>query len=81
MKKLLLLLVLTGCAGVRERVLPTADEVANKAYYTKDDRTGLCFVDNVITSAPFDNDVLTYVPCTPEVEKLIDQEHKTTATK
>jgi hypothetical protein len=81
MKKLLLLLALTSCTDVRKQVLPTADEAANKVYYTKDDRTGLCFVDNVIASSPFDTDVLTYVPCTPEVEKLIEQSRKATAIK
>lgn len=67
MKKLLLIcLTLIGC-NIQD---PT--EQANEISYYKDHRTNLCFVQShVISSNGIMFSVFSYVPCTPEVEKLI----------
>lgn len=40
--------------------------------YFKDSRTGICYAAlNSTASDGFSSTTLTYVPCTPEVEKLI----------
>lgn len=48
------------------------NHIKNISYY-KDPRTGLCFVDNEMTTGQLavTYDIFSYVPCTPEVEKLI----------
>lgn len=59
------LLFLAGCE--------TSKETLNKITYYKDERTGLCFVDNVTY---YGYDVFTNVPCTPEVEKVISDSRR-----
>lgn len=58
-----------GPSGVQE----TQREATTLEYY-KDTRTNLCFVRNVVTNSNgFSDNVFANVPCTPEVEKLINQ--------
>ena len=73
MKKHLLLLCLIGC--IPTNIIETKQEVQSVEYY-QDARTNLCFVRNIVTNSQgFSDNVFTYVPCTPEVEKVIaDQE-------
>jgi len=67
----LLLLFLLGCSeATRKEIFPTRAEGANRILYVKDTRTGLCFVSNEILT-DINSVVLTNVPCTPEVEKLL----------
>ncbi len=50
----------------------TASDKAQNLHYTKDRRTDLCFAMYCVgckTSAP-----ITNVPCTPEVERLLETE-------
>lgn len=54
----------------RAALFPTTKEVAQQIVYVKDERTGLCFVHNLVYT-DINSDVFTYVPCTPEVIKLI----------
>lgn len=50
------------------------EEVEELRYY-KDHRTNLCFVHNSVTSSNgFTYDLYTYVPCTSEVEKIIEEQ-------
>jgi hypothetical protein len=66
-----LLLFLLGCSeATRKEIFPTRAEGANRILYVKDTRTGLCFVSNEILT-DINSVVLTNVPCTPEVEKLL----------
>ncbi len=74
MRFLLLTLLLMGCnERVRQEMFPTPHEKAQGITYVKDQRTGLCFVYNDISMSAQGGggDVYTYVPCTPEVEKLV----------
>ena len=69
--KIVLLLCLIGCSNeTRKEWFPTRAEAANSILYVKDTRTGLCFVSNEILT-DINSIVLTNVPCTPEVEKLL----------
>lgn len=71
MKKLLLFLGLCGCIGPSS-ITETKQKVQELEYY-KDSRTELCFVRNyVINSNGFSDNVFANVPCTSEVEKLIN---------
>lgn len=75
MKKILLCLFLLGCdepsrESIRKQVSPTIHERAQEIFYTKDERTGLCFAYNSILT-DVNSYVFSNVPCTPEVEKLI----------
>ena len=75
MKKILILLVFifVGCneASARE-FFPTKSQEANQITYVKDSRTNLCFAYNSVTNSNgFTDSVLTNVPCTPEVERLL----------
>lgn len=55
-----------------ESVFPTVSQQVNNLSYYKDVKSGLCFVDNEIsTSNGFTNHIFINVPCTVEVEKLI----------
>jgi hypothetical protein len=70
MKKLFILLALSGCIGA------TGPEETHKQTqtleYYKDMRTNLCFVRNSVTdSNGFSENIFSNVPCTPEVEKLV----------
>ena len=63
----LLLLVACGITNPAE----TKKEIEQIEYY-KDSRTNLCFVRSAVeNSNAIGYNVFTYVPCTPEVEKLI----------
>jgi hypothetical protein len=77
----LISLCLLGCGVLREKTLPTTSEEANQLLYYKDHRTQLCFIENDIPTSPFNTTVFSYVPCTPEVEKLIYEQNKNRATK
>lgn len=70
MKKIFLLLLLCSCGRLG---LPTPENRVKNISYYKDPRTGLCFVDNEMTAGQVGvtDDIFSYVPCTPEVEKLI----------
>lgn len=66
MKKFFVLLVgLMACDTVA--TTPTQKEQSYIHYY-KDNRTGLCFAGSGALNANWS--VLTYVPCSPEVERL-----------
>lgn len=68
MKTLFVLLVgLMACD-----VAPTTSLQKEQSYihYYKDDRTGLCFAGSSRLNANWS--VLTYVPCSPEVERLVE---------
>lgn len=65
----LLFLFLVGCgiSGPTE----TKKEAQTIDYY-KDERTGLCFARSAVeNSNGFGHNIFSYVPCTPEVEKLL----------
>lgn len=63
-----------SCSTPEERQLENHQR-ANLIPYYKDLRTNLCFIDNVIWTSDqalqHDSHILAYVPCTPEVEKLV----------
>jgi hypothetical protein len=67
MKNLIIILCFlsVGCS--------TPTEASQGLRYSKDYRTGLCFASRYINA---NNVVMTNVPCTPEVEKLIPVEIK-----
>ncbi len=66
---LILLLCLSGC---NNSVFPTESERVNKIVYLKDIRTNLCFAVNYVHEYPIgEARIVTNVPCTNEVEKLI----------
>jgi hypothetical protein len=70
MKKLLIVcLLLVGC----DKFTSTPLEDAQTIRYVKDKRTGLCFAYNYVSGSAQGGggEVLTHVPCTPEVEALI----------
>lgn len=55
-------------------MFPTEAEAVNKIRYYKDERTGLCFVVSNVSEYPVGTaSVYSYVPCSPEVEKLISK--------
>lgn len=65
------MLCFMGCSeATRKDLFPSRAESANRILYVKDTRTGLCFVSNEILT-DINSIVLTNVPCTPEVEKLL----------
>ena len=72
MKKFLLVFLLMGCD---QKLIPTPQGRVQYIRYYKDERTGLCFVDNTVNNGhvPFDDHIYTNVPCSPEVEKLIQK--------
>lgn len=67
--------VLSGCnETTRKEMFPTEAEAVNKIRYYKDERTGLCFVVSNVSEYPVGTaSVYSYVPCSPEVEKLISK--------
>jgi|WetSurMetagenome_2_1015567.scaffolds.fasta_scaffold1278228_2 hypothetical protein len=66
MKKFLVLCLFgMGCV--------TASEASQELHYSKDHRTKLCFASRSING---NNAVMTNVPCTPDVEILIEVEQK-----
>jgi len=71
MKKILLLM----CLGLLacDQISTTPNQDAQTIRYVKDQRTGLCFAYNYVSGSAYGGggEVLTHVPCTPEVEKLI----------
>jgi len=71
MKRIILAISLLGLFACET---PT-QEVNNLSYY-KDERTGLCFVLNSVSSNPVpgSQSIYCYVPCTPEVEKIIAEQ-------
>ncbi len=74
MKKLVVLtLLLCGCACSERQLTPAQEKelVESKIHYFKDSRTGLCFANGWggdYHGGPY----VTNVPCSPEVEKLLD---------
>lgn len=75
MKKLIIFcLLLFACTPeTRKEFAPTPDEEANRIRYYKDNRTGLCFASSEVSEYPIGTaEVFTNVPCTPEVEKLLN---------
>jgi hypothetical protein len=68
---LFIILCSQGCADLRKEIAPTPTEQVSNILYIKDSRTGLCFAHNLIYTSPASSDVYVYVPCTPEVEKLL----------
>jgi hypothetical protein len=84
MKKLLLLFCLLGCdpRELNGNLVPTASQEASHIEYAKDGRTGLCFVVSYVSEYPLGTaTIFNNVPCTPEVEKLIAEQHIPKATK
>lgn len=71
MKKLIFILCLVvfsfGCG--------TIDEIKNSMEYFKDTSTNTCFAKITMYVAGHWNVSITYVPCTPEVEKKIQGQH------
>lgn len=77
MYKYILLLLLIGCnEQTRKDFFPTNEEKLNTIRYYKDDRTNLCFIVNNVYSSPMNSEVFTSVPCTTEVEKLIQENRR-----
>jgi hypothetical protein len=71
-----LCLLLLGCnESARKEFFPTPTENAQRILYVKDQRTGLCFVFNSVGASAQGGggDVYTNVPCSPEVERLINE--------
>jgi hypothetical protein len=60
LKVMIISLFLAGC--------PSPSEEVGQVQYYKDNRTNLCFVINRSYGGYLN---FTYVPCTPEVERLI----------
>lgn len=81
MKKYLFLLCLLGCDPKQtfSNMVPTVSQEANNIEYTKDNRTGLCFVISHVGEYPIGTaDIFNNVPCTSEVEKIIAERNKAT---
>lgn len=70
---ILFLLGLVNCdVHPAEVMKQAAKSEVNSIEYAQDDRTGYCFVVSYIASYPIGTDrVYSYVPCSPEVEKLL----------
>ena len=67
-----LVLLVTLCMGCGIPGVQATKEEANQLEYYKDPRTNLCFVRSAVENGRgFGYNVFSYVPCTPEVEKLI----------
>ena len=75
LKVAIISLLLLGCSEqTRKEMFPSATESAQHIRYVKDKRTNLCFVYNYVTNSSMGSyDVYTNVPCTPEVEKLLEE--------
>lgn len=76
MKKILFLsLFLLSCKEIRKELLITGNEEVQSIRYVKDHRTGLCFVFNYVAPTAYGGGglVFTNVPCSPEVEKLLEK--------
>ena len=73
MKKLFVLcaLALFGCDHGGVNNFSRSEEITTFSY-TKDARTGLCFITSPVSVDLFTYRVYSNVPCTPEVEKLIE---------
>jgi len=76
LKVAIISLLLFGCSEEnRKKFFPTAAERTEGIRYVKDQRTGLCFVYNYVDSSAQGGGgaVFANVPCSPEVEKLIEK--------
>ena len=66
-----MVLVINGCATLNSAP-SKADLKEDNIVYFKDSRTGVCYAAlNSTGSGGYSSTTITYVPCTPEVEKLI----------
>lgn len=70
MKKLLILCVALFAFGCADGHHTEIQKEANYIHYYKDARTGLCFAGQPGMSY---SATLTCVPCSPEVERLVEQ--------
>jgi hypothetical protein len=75
MKRLILTVALVVCSfGC---IPPSTEKVKENLTYFKDERTGQCFAYiSVYTGDSHMQVSVTYVPCTPEVEKVLDRNHR-----
>ena len=73
MRSILILLCILGCTPPSSENIPsTLSQEVNSINYVKDNRTGLCFAVSYVGEYPIGSShILSNVPCTPEVEKLI----------
>lgn len=70
----LALSMLPGCTEEsRKEWFPSASEAAQTIRYVKDNRTGLCFVYNAVSTSNGGGTIYTNVPCSPEVERLVEK--------
>ncbi len=68
------LLLIASCYGGDAPRPEVAKAAAGNVVYSKDDRTGLCFASVTSTThAGYQVVSITNVPCTPEVEKLVQK--------
>ena len=65
--------IIAGCdKETRKELFPSSSEKVNSILYYKDSRTNLCFTSSVVhNQATISDEIFMYVPCTPEVERLI----------
>lgn len=74
MRYLFLLICLTGCnKKMQDRMFQSEITKTHRMEYYKDTRTNLCFAENCVYSSVVGNTVFVNVPCTPEVERLIEK--------
>lgn len=66
----------TACdSETRKEVFPNVARRASHITYVKDPRTNLCFAFSYVWSGQgVSSDVFANVPCTPEVESLLEKE-------
>lgn len=73
LKLMTISLLVLGCDQPQtngQNLSPTAQNIG----YVKDERTGLCFVDNIVHDGYYGlgyTHVYTNVPCSPEVERIL----------
>jgi hypothetical protein len=77
---MLVLIGMTGCSQNASTISPSdAQNVMYHLMYDRDPRSGLCYA-VVASRQDFhwsqNGFTITYVPCTPEVEKLIRMHHQ-----
>lgn len=65
--------LIVGCnESTRKEMFPSDAEQTNRLRYFKDNRTNLCFTLSLVSEYPAGTaNIYSYVPCTPEVEKLL----------
>jgi hypothetical protein len=75
LKVMIISLLLMACdESTKREWFPPAQDRVQSLSYVKDNRTGLCFTYMSVTNSNgFSSDVFSNVPCTPEVEKLIQK--------